>query len=219
MSSQNKQKLDTGIIGINIDDLPPFENGRFYPNPTFFPDNNPDNPLHIEIGSGKGTFLVQQAKLQPETNFLGIEYVGEYYRYAADRVRRNNLTKNVRIYHGDAVDLIRYRLQNQTCNVLHIYFPDPWPKRKHNKRRMIQDKTLGDFHNLLKPHGQIRIVTDHQEYWQWIQLHINNNSSLYTVHPFQKADSADDGEVVGTNFERKYRREGRPFNACIIKKI
>ena len=84
---------------------------------------------------------------------------------------------------------------------------------------MIQDRNLKDFHNLLKPDGEIRIVTDHVDYWQWMQLHIKNNTKLFSSYPFQKADSAEDGEVVGTNFERKYRREGRPFNACILKKI
>jgi len=192
-------------------DLPPIEDGYFDPR-AWFPPEKLNNPFHIEIGSGKGTFLVQQAALTPNINYLGIEWAGEFFRYAADRIRRNQLD-HVKILRADAVEFIRFLVPDQICDVLHIYFPDPWPKKRHHKRRSINAENLKQFHRILKPQGEIRIVTDHDDYWQWIQQHITQVSDLFTTADFNRPESASEGEVVGTNFERKYKREGRPFNA------
>jgi hypothetical protein len=78
--------LDTAGIGFDRDDLPSFDYGRFDPRSWF---DYPERPFELKIDSGKGTFLVQQSGLQPDTNFLGIEWTGEFYRYGADRLRRN----------------------------------------------------------------------------------------------------------------------------------
>jgi len=205
------KQLDITGFGILAQSLPPYENGKIDPR-AWFPPDRLNNPFHIEIGSGKGTFLVQQATATPNINYLGIEWAGEFFRYAADRIRRHNL-QQVRILRADAVEFIRYYLPDQICAVLHIYFPDPWPKKRHHKRRSINAENLKQFHRILKPQGEIRIVTDHDDYWQWIQQHITQVRDLFTPTDFNRPESANEGEVVGTNFERKYRRENRPFHA------
>ena len=86
--------------GLTREDLPPFEDGRFDPRALY---EHPERPFELEIGSGKGTFLVQQAVLQPETNFLGIEWAAEFFRYAADRIRRRQMN-TVRLLLDDATD-------------------------------------------------------------------------------------------------------------------
>lgn len=179
----------------------------------------PPDRFEIEIGSGKGTFLVQQAALQPETCFLGIEYAGEFWRYAADRLRRNR-RHNVRLLYGDAAEFVRFRLVESVCRVVHLYFADPWPKKKHHKRRMVQDATLAALHRVLIPGGEVRIVTDHPEYWAWIEDHAARavRAGLFDREPFDRPASAGSNEVVGTNFERKYRREGRPFHAMVLRR-
>jgi tRNA (guanine-N7-)-methyltransferase len=191
-------------FGLEAADLPPLEAGRIDP--------------EIEIGSGKGTFLVQQAKLKPEVNYLGFEWAREFFRYAADRVRRHGLT-NVKLVHADATEFLRWRCADAVAAVIHLYFSDPWPKTRHHKRRVVQDRTLEEFHRVLQPGGEVRIVTDHDDLWAWCQEHAARHARLFTRCGFAPPDSAGEGEIVGSNFERKYRREGRPFHAMTLRRV
>jgi tRNA (guanine-N7-)-methyltransferase len=209
--------LDITGFGIESDDLSTTDVAPLIDVREWFGDRA-TLPLHIEIGSGKGTFLVQQAPRQPEVNFLGIEWAGEFFRYAADRLRRNKVI-NARLLHADAVEFIRHRCPDAICRVIHLYFPDPWPKKRHHKRRGVQDQSLRDYHRILEPASELRIVTDHDDYWQWIQEHAERAAALFKREPFASSTAtAGEGELVGTNFERKYRREGRPFNAMTLRR-
>jgi len=208
-------------VGIALADLPPFDQGRIDPRAWF---DDPSAPFEIEIGSGKGTFLLQQAKARPEVNYLGIEWAAEFYKYAADRVRRAGL-KNVRLLHADAVEFLRFWCADGVARVIHLYFSDPWPKSRHHKRRVVQDSTLTEFHRVLTSastpgiaRGELRLVTDHDDLWAWYEDHAARNAHLFDRRPFERPESAGAGEVVGTNFERKYAREGRPFHAMTLVK-
>ncbi len=219
-----------GVVGLSSRDLPPLPDdfmanpggSRLDPRPWFA---NPDLPFEVEIGSGKGTFLLQHGEAAPGINTLGIEWEGEFYAYAADRIRRRGLA-NARLLHGDAVDFLRWRVPDAIVRTIHLYFSDPWPKRKHHKNRVVQDRFLADAHRVLVPGGELRIVTDHEEYWAWMEEHFARWTAPMTGYdgppferlPFDRADSAAAGELVGTNFERKYRLEGRPFHAAILRK-
>lgn len=207
--------LESGKYGFTADQLPPQENGPFDPRSWF---DHPDRRFELEIGSGKGTFLVQQSVLDPDTNFLGIEWAGEFYRYAADRIRRHQLS-NVRMLHTDATEFIRYWCPDGIARVLHLYFSDPWPKARHHKRRVVQDSTLQEFHRLLAPGGELRIVTDHPDLWTWYQDHAHRNQHLFTRTEFSPPPSAGEREMVGTNFERKFAREGRPFHGMTLVRV
>lgn len=206
--------MDTTGVGYDISDLTLFDDGRIDPR-EWFDDGRRTLPFEIEIGSGKGTFLIQQAALQPQVNYLGIEWARGFYRYAADRVRRHQL-KNVKLLRADAMEFIRYSLSDSICRVIHLYFPDPWPKKRHHKRRMIQDRSLADLRRVLVPGGEVRIVTDHDDYWRWIEEHAERNTHLFSRRHFTPPESAGDSELVGSNFERKYRRDGRPFYALAL---
>ncbi|MBL8747405.1 MAG: tRNA (guanosine(46)-N7)-methyltransferase TrmB [Phycisphaerae bacterium] len=179
-------------------------------------------PFEIEIGSGKGTFLVQQSELEPGTNFLGFEWAKEFWAYAADRVRRRSI-KNVKVVHGDATEFLHWRMPSGIARVIHLYFSDPWPKARHHKRRVVQDRFLEDAHRVLLDGGELRIVTDHDDYWTWMEEHFSRwapagGTGKFVRLAFERPASASEGEVVGTNFERKYAREGRPFHATVLKK-
>jgi len=183
---------------------------------------SPDNALEIDIGSGKGSFLVQQAARRLGANYLGIEYAREFFVYAADRVRRHGLA-NVRLLHADALEHLAWRVPDGIVAVIHLYFPDPWPKKKHHKRRMLQDRFLEHAHRVLVPGGEVRVVTDHDEYWDWMERHFaawteSSRSTRFVRREFEPPESAGPSELVGTNFERKYRREGRPFHAAVLRK-
>ena len=222
-----KNKLDVTGFGRDQDELPeiaaevgsafldlrewfgfePWEGGGADP-----------RPLELELGSGKGTFLAQEAPLHPGTLFLGIEWASQFYRYAADRMRRLNIA-NARMLHADGVVFIRNYVADETVSRFHWYFPDPWPKARHNQRRTFQEPFLRDeLYRVLRPAGEIHVATDHLDYWQWMREHAERVSDLYEVRPFEPPKSAGEGELVGTNFERKYRREGREFNGMVLVK-
>ncbi len=174
-------------------------------------------PVELEIGSGKGTFLVQQATQHPEVNYLGIEWAREYWLHAADRCRRHHL-ENVRVLHDDASEFVSWRAPDQIFSQAHVYFPDPWPKKRHHKRRLVQESFLREMHRALTEHGVLRLVTDHSDYFEWMNEHADCVTDLFERVAFERPGSGAEGEIVGTNFERKYRREGRPFNAMALRK-
>ncbi len=165
-------------------------------------------PVELEIGSGKGTFLLARATAQPELNFLGIERAKAYCAYAADRAHRAGLT-NVHLLCADAGDLVRSRLAERSVWRMHIYFPDPWPKRRHHRRRLIQPTFLAAARRCLAIGGQLIIVTDHLDYYRRIQAVLAGTEGLAAVPLPRMSDK--DGELVGSNFERKYIAQGRPF--------
>jgi tRNA (guanine-N7-)-methyltransferase len=217
--------LVSGEFGLRAVDLPPIPDAaagnpeacRLDPRAWF---DDAARPFEIEIGSGKGTFLVQQAEIQPDVNFLGIEWAKEFWAYAADRVRRRGL-RHVRVLNADATEFLRWRVPSGIVRVLHLYFSDPWPKTKHHKRRVLQDRFLEDAGRVLVEGGELRIVTDHDGYWSWMEEHFGRWASAtgpFERLPFHRPESAGSGEVVGTNFERKYAREGRPFHAAVLRK-
>jgi tRNA (guanine-N7-)-methyltransferase len=230
LSSHGKD-LDVGDIGLLAENLPPLDAGPLDLHSWFKPankqadgagnstgDSSQTPPLELEIGSGKGAFIVQQAKLTPQVNYIGIEWAKAYWRHTADRCRRHALT-NVRMLRGEAGSFVRNYAPDQIFRQVHIYFPDPWPKKRHHKRRLLQAPFYRDLYRVIKPGGTIRIATDHQEYFKSMVEHLAKVPELYQRLPFQSPESAGEGELVGSNFERKYRREGRPFEAMILRRV
>lgn len=231
-----------GTVAIGPDELPPLpddvltrpEAGWVDPRAWF---EHPARPLELEIGSGKGTFLIRHAAIQTDTNFLGVEWAGEFCAYAADRVRRRReageLT-NVRTLNADATSFIQWRLPPACVAVIHLYFSDPWPKSRHHKKRVVQDRFLADAWRVLEPGGELRVVTDHAELWAWDEAHFANwtaeahDSAIraaggYPRVPFHRGPfvtpiSAEDGELVSSNYEKKWRAEGRSFFAATLTK-
>jgi len=175
-------------------------------------------PVHIEIGSGKGTFLLNQARAMPGDNFLGIEWASKYYRHAVDRIGRWGLT-NVRIIRTDAAVFLADFITDSSVDIFHIYFPDPWPKNRHHKRRFICPANLEHLIRCLKTGGQLKIATDHEDYFHVIQEVITNQDKGLEEIQFLPTVGADKGEWVGTNFERKYLKDQRSIYTIAVKKI
>ncbi len=165
-------------------------------------------PVEVEIGSGKGTFLLARAGARGELNFLGVEWARAYCHYTADRIRRAGLT-NVRMIRTDATTLFHTALPEASVQRVHVYFPDPWPKRRHHHRRLIQPAFVEQVRRVLRPGGQLIVVTDHLDYFFHIRRVLHECHGLARV-PFPKMTGCED-ELVGTNFERKYIAQGRPF--------
>lgn len=165
-------------------------------------------PVEMEIGTGKGTFLLARAAARAELNFLGIEQARAYCHYAADRVRRAGL-HNVRMLRADAGHFLQACVPDASLWRVHVYFPDPWPKRRHLRRRLIQRAFLSEVRRTLKPGGQLIIVTDHQGYFIHIRRILDEMPGFVRIG-FPKM-AGDEDELVGTNFERKYIVRGRAF--------
>ena len=175
-----------------------------------------DHPVQLEIGSGKGTFLLAAAMQFPNHNFVGIEWARAYCDFAADRIRRHGLA-NVRMVRADANWWIRAHVPDQSLHALHVYFPDPWPKARHHKRRLIQAPFLQQAVRILVPGGILRIVTDHTEYFEHIRAVISEFKLLQIIDFVPPLPTAD-GLLVGTNFEKKYIQQNRSFNSIALKK-
>ena len=182
-----------------VDPLRLFEGGR------------PDAPFEVEIGSGKGSFLIAESEIRPDVLLLGVERARRYWLYAADRLRRRE-RPNARIVMGDARETLE-ALPAGSVAGLHAYFPDPWPKRRHAHRRLlIQPDFLAACERVLAPGASLRVVTDAPEYFAEIEQALASRKK-FDRRPYEPPASACEGELVGSNFERKYLREGRRIQA------
>ncbi len=174
-------------------------------------------PVDIEIGCGKGAFLLNQAKARLGDNFLGIEWASRYYRFAVDRFGRWALG-NVRLIRAEASAFLAEFVPDESVDCFHIYFPDPWPKKRHNKRRFICPANLEVMIRCLRPAGQIRIATDHADYFEQIKSLLSSESERLEQSEFTPAAGVRSGEWVGTNFERKYLSDNRQIYTIAVKK-
>ena len=161
------------------------------------------NPVVLEIGSGKGRFLIGTAAENPDRNFLGIEKSLHYHRLIGERVRKRGLT-NVRLINHDAFLVMEKMIASESVSELHIYFPDPWPRKREQKRRIIREAALAEMKRVLVPGGSGVYVTDHQEYFEIAAPLIASVFRSETRVP-----GPDD--APRTNYEAKYREEGRPI--------
>ncbi len=192
-------KLSVNDLVVELEDLPKGTDLRHL-------YANPDAPLELEVGIGKGTFLVDQAEKRPDTNFFGIEWANKYHLYAADRCARRGLD-NVRLLRTDARAFLQAWLADAALDALHVYFPDPWPKKRHHKRRFFNPGTVAHVLRVVRPGGHLFVATDYKEYFDVMgDLLLCRDELRELEFP---VDFGQPDEVVGTNFERKYQKEGR----------
>ncbi len=177
-----------------------------------------DNPVHIEIGSGKGRFLLNMARKYPQTNFWAIEWANKYFKLCADRMGRWGLT-NVRVVRTDARDFIIRRTPENSVSALHVYFPDPWPKKRHHKRRLFIPQFCQAVGSILVPGGMIAAATDHEGYFQQIKTNLLAVKNLEpTDFPHQWFD--DQGQQLQTNYQLKWLGRGRKIHQlAMIRRI
>lgn len=184
------------------DDLPdPWAPGALFQN---------DAPLEIEVGSGKGLFLATAAVKQPARNFLGIEVATKYARFAAARLAAKNLPNAVML-HGDALRFFRERLPDHSLAAVHVYFPDPWWKKRHHKRRVLNEPFVRDVERTLETGGRLHFWTDVEEYFHASLALIAEQTTLQG--PIPVAEKPAEHELdYRTHFERRKRLEGRSIH-------
>ena len=176
------------------------------------------SPIHIEIGSGKGAFLVSQGRAEPQVNFIGIEWANKYYRSSVDRIGRWGF-ENIRIIRADAAVLLAEHTADECVDRFDIYFPDPWPKKRHHKRRFVCKQNVREMLRCLKSGGVINIATDHTDYFEQIKMVLDTQTARLEKIDFLRPAGADEDECVGTNFERKYLKEQRPIHTIAVRKV
>lgn len=165
-------------------------------------------PLEVEVGTGKGLFLSGAAATVPEHNFLGIEVSRKYAEYAAARLAKRQLA-NACVVHGDALRVFRERLPNASLAAVHVYFPDPWWKARHKKRRVLNAAFLADVERSLLPGGKFHFWTDVEEYYLTTLDLIQQVTRLQG--PFNVAERPPEHDLdYRTHFERRTRLSGEP---------
>lgn len=174
-----------------------------------------DHPVEVDVGFGKGLFLLSAAQAMPGTNFLGIEIERKYQLFTANRLAKRGLL-NVRLACTDARIFFRHRIADCSVQAVHIYFPDPWWKRRHQKRRVFTENFAGQCARVLRPGGQLHVITDVLDYFALIQNLLAAQPAL-TPLPSEQSTAAAELDYL-TNFERKYRQEGRAMHRATYVK-
>jgi tRNA (guanine-N7-)-methyltransferase len=174
--------------------------------PTIFGN---DHPVELEVGFGKGLFLLTAAQMSSNVNFVGVELVRKYQLFTATRLAKRGL-RNVRVAYADARLFLRDLIPAGSLQAVHIYFPDPWWKKRHHKRRVFTSEFVDQCVRILRPGGQLSAATDVEEYAQVIRELVAAEPALEPLPPPEPHTPAHDLDYL-TNFERKFRKKGRPI--------
>ena len=173
-------------------------------------------PLEVEVGSGKGLFLRTAAAAHPEVSFLGIEIAPRYARFAAAGLAREKLANAVVVI-ADVLDVFGELLPDASLAAVHIYFPDPWWKRRHKKRRVMCDTLVRDVERTLQPGGVLHFWTDVEEYFQTAVDLLKEYTGLEGPLPAPEA-AAEHDMGYRTHFERRTRLHGQPVYRSEFRK-
>jgi tRNA (guanine-N7-)-methyltransferase len=175
-----------------------------------------EQPLEVEVGSGKGLFLAGAARAHPNRDFLGIEVSLKYARYAAARLARQE-SDNALVIGGDALALFRDWFPPASLAAIHVYFPDPWWKKRHKKRRVLNEHFLRDAERTLEPGGSLHFWTDVEEYFQSTLDLIA--SLVQLAGPIPVAERPAEHELdYRTHFERRTRKSQQPVYRAEFRK-
>lgn len=211
LASQNDQAMrhpptvDLSPWFLTIDDIEsrfdvPLDWKEFFGN---------DQPVEIDVGCGRGLFMVHASETRPDTNFLGVELDYKEGRRAATRLFKRR-QPNARIIGGSIFDVFRKLILPHSVAAMHVYFPDPWWKPKHRRRRVFSDVFVDECSRLLQPGGLLHSWTDVQEYWVVISALMNHHADFEALPTPPERPAAHDLDYQ-TSFERKKRQLGLPI--------
>ncbi len=183
--------MPASLIHVPASFVNRLEPGRIFAGP---------RPLELELGSGDGTFLVAWARQHPERDFLGVERLLGRLRKIDRKGRRAGLS-NLRVIRIEAAYFLKYLAPLSAIHALHVYFPDPWPKRRHWKKRLINPEFLESAQRVLAPGGTVYLRTDNRAYFEQMQ-------EVFGQSAFQAVDPPADLLAVTTDFERDFQSRG-----------
>jgi tRNA (guanine-N7-)-methyltransferase len=167
-------------------------------------------PLEIDLGCGDGAFLVALARDNPERNFLGIERLVGRVRTACRAIARHQLN-NARIMRLEASYAVRYVVPSRSVETFHLMFPDPWPKRRHQTRRIVTPELLESIHRALVSGGLLQMATDQLDY-------LHEFERLAECLPGFTPDSTHPPAAALTTFEKRFRDCGARIYRVVLRK-
>jgi tRNA (guanine-N7-)-methyltransferase len=169
-------------------------------------------PLEVELGSGDGSFMAKYAAANPGTNFIGVERLLGRLRKLDRKGLRLGL-KNLRLMRLEALYFVEYMLPKETAQALHLYFPDPWPKRKHHKNRLVNEQFAKAVSQALTRGGVAYLRTDNAEYFEQMLTVFGGNAD------FEKIETPDTLAAVITDFERGFNAQGIGTRRAAFRKM
>ena len=167
------------------------------------------NAVEVEVGFGKGLFLANSAAANPGTNYFGVEIIRKYQLVATNRLAARNLT-NARTCWGDGKRILERHVVPGTVAAVHVYFPDPWWKKRHQKRLIMTAEFVALIHRVLVPGGVFHFATDVPDYFAWVQETMAAFPDLPPIGALPEPEPAHDMDYL-TNFERRFRKQGKPI--------
>ncbi len=184
-----------------LDDLPPNVDWK-----EFFGN---DKPVELDIGCGRGLFTFTASEANPEINYLGLEIDYKEGRRAASRLLKQDRS-NARIVGGDCRVLLQKMIEPGSVSAAHVYFPDPWWKKRHKKRRLFTDEFVNLLYRVVKPEGLVHSWTDVEDYFEVISGLMNHDARFANLPQPTEREPTHDMDYQ-TSFERKKRKLGLPI--------
>jgi len=197
-SSVKRPAASVDLSGVlrDVDELPPILSSE-----TLFGN---DHPLEVEVGSGKGLFMTSAAQANPSHNFLGVEIMTKYAAYSAERLHRSGVANGMMVS-GNAEPLFAQRIDLGTLEAVHVYFPDPWWKKRHRKRRVLNETSIPNYSRSLRVGGRLHFWTDVLDYFeQTIESIAEIAPELGVPIPEEEIESTHELDYR-THFERRSR--------------
>jgi tRNA (guanine-N7-)-methyltransferase len=168
--------------------------------------------IEVDLGCGDGGFLVALAEQNPTTNFLGVERLVGRVRSASRKIGAGCLT-NARIVQADILDAVQQLFVPGSVDVFHLMFSDPWPKRRHHNRRVLNESFLRAAARALKTGGELRMATDHAEYFAAMR------ESVKQVEGFEPFSIEHSLGLALSTFEKHYRNHGVEIHRLAVRRV
>lgn len=172
---------------------------------------DPAKPLEVDVGCGKGRFLLARAAAHTEVNFLGIERLLRRLRKIDRKAIRRGI-ENVRLLRIEAAYAVQFMLPPLSVSAFYVFFPDPWPKRRHHRRRLFTADFLDALDRTLLPAGRLHVATDHADYFEEIHALLLSDARFEPIPTFVPR------EEERTDFERVFLTQGQPIGRCSFRK-
>ena len=173
-----------------------------------------DKPYYLEIGSGKGQFLVDMAKKYPDKFFIGLERNVTCCGFTAKKLVEEEI-QNAKLMFINA-DILMDKIKDNSIEAIFLNFSDPWPKKRHHKRRLTAERFLANYYRILKSGGRLIIKTDNVELFAFTLENLENS-------PFKLVSKTDDYQDYDefdsmTEYEQSFREEGTPIHRIVLEK-
>jgi tRNA (guanine-N7-)-methyltransferase len=175
------------------------------------------NPVEVEVGFGKGLYLVSAGSAHPQVNYFGIEIVRKYQLYATTRIAIRELA-NVKTCCADAKLVLANHIVPGSVRTVHVFFPDPWWKTRHKKRMLFTEDFAASIARVLPVGGTLHFVTDVKDYFDTVSTMLATLPMFRLLPPPSENTPTHEMDYL-TNFERKFRQEGRPIHRSLYERV